>query len=143
MLFEAPEVILVGALGQRTVANLADAPALLQPVGGVLVHRGPGRVIILAGRLGLVAGEYLPDRDAGAQLRDDHLSLTAPPGLGPTVDVTAEHDGIALSLVSEPRADARCSVRKLSHFDAAAWRARHHALRSRLEDDMIPGRSDS
>ena len=49
-------------------------------------------------RLGLVAGEHLLDRDAGAQLREDHLKLAASSGLGPAVDVAAEHHTVALSL---------------------------------------------
>ncbi|MGA9285330.1 MAG: hypothetical protein WBV85_07795 [Solirubrobacteraceae bacterium] len=143
VLLEPPEIVLVSALGERSLADLTDTPTL-QPVGGVLVHRDPGGVLVLVvGGLGLIARKHLLNRDAGAQLREDHLKLVASPSLCPTVNVAAEHDGIALSLVPKPDTDARCSVPELPHFDAAASRAWHHALLSRLEDDMIPLAWDS
>ncbi|HEY4811546.1 MAG TPA: hypothetical protein VIH71_10865 [Solirubrobacteraceae bacterium] len=139
VLLEPPEVVLVGGVGQRPVADLADAPAL-QPVGGVLVHRDPVSVLIVIGdRLWLVASEHLLDRDASAELREDRLKLAPSPRLGPAVDVAAEDHAAPLPPVPEPGADADRSVCQRDRFDGAACRAGHHALPSRLDGDKIPG----
>ncbi|HXN37519.1 MAG TPA: hypothetical protein VN892_05765 [Solirubrobacteraceae bacterium] len=64
MLAEPPEIVLVGVVGQRRVADLSDTPTL-QPPGRVQVEQHSGGVVAdrRQGR-GLVASENLLDRHA-------------------------------------------------------------------------------